>query len=1054
MYTHSRTRPPFVAATVAVLLACAAATAHAQGTDATIIGSVRSADGGPIDAALVVIRNASTGFQSQQQTRPNGEFVFPQLPLGPYTVSARRIGFRAETKQGYQLNQGDRVRVDFTLAPAAADLTPVVVTAEENTGARKERLGASTKIGSDEIRELPTVNRNFTDLVSLAPTVANGLNLGGNRTTAVDVRIDGVQARSQLGGGDLGRGPFTLSMEAIREFEIITNAYDVTQGRGGGGAVSAVTKTGTNELTGAVFGYHRNEALSGARDFLGRDRSLRQQDITQWGGSVGGPIVRDKAHFFFAFDRQDQREPFFVLDLRNAEDEVDLGIARDSLDRLLGILQRSYGMSANDQAVGAYSRSPVANTLFGRVDWDVTDKHRLTVRHNFSNWNNPQNGTSDQGRPLLYEARHSFSSQENQGLVSLRSNFSPTVQNELKIAVTDAQRQWEPNALIPRGDVRIRSTFPDSTSSERTIRFGGHRYAPERNREVQYQLVNTTYLQRGNQTISFGLDNSLTYLNTYLSIETGGYFQFNSLADLEAMRPSRYQRDVPLNSLEPTAKQYVADLAAFAQTEWRPTPRVTTTVGLRYDVTSFLTKPARNEIVERTLGLRTDVNPSDLNNLQPRFQLTWDATGDGRNLLRVGAGAFTSQAAYYNHVNHILKSGTELAGVDLRGADVPYPDFVRYRQDRASIPGVPPGAATTTAIDVMNEDFQIPTTWKGNASYQRQFGRRFTLGGTLQYSRTSDNYHYVDRNRVDEPFFRLDNEGNRPVWVPASTITPGGDTFQPNSFKTQEVGRVLELVPAGRVEQRAAIVEAGLSLPFQSALSLSYTLNETRDNSSYNCCVSRTATLFTPNTGDPNDLGGLWGASDYDFRHKVAAFGTLPSVWGFQLSGRYVGNSGRPFSIVVNRDINGDDAGSNDLAFIFDPDDPNTPPELAAALRRVLDNPNNVARDYLRSRIGQFAERNGVRSPWVHRFDVRLARAFPTFNGQRAELTVDVFNFLNLLNSDWGAQRLAGGTQALYDVTGFDQATRRYQYRVRENVGVLRKQGNPYQIQAGVRYSF
>lgn len=1037
-----------------------ALTAHvapvgAQGTDASVMGTIRASDGQPVDAALVIVRNVSTGFQSQQQTRPNGGFLFPQLPLGgPYTVSVRRLGFRAEAKQGYQVNQGERIQVDFTLTPAAADIAAVVVSGEAATGARKERLGASTKIGSGEIQEIPTANRNFTDLVSLAPTVSNGLNIGGNRTTAVDVRVDGVQARSQLGGGEVGRGPFTLSLEAIREFEIVTNSYDVTHGRGGAGSVNAVTKTGTNDFQAAVFGYHRNENLAGARDFLGRGRELRKQDITQWGGSVGGPIVRNKAHYFFTFDRQDQKEPFFVLDLRTPQDENDAGIAKDSLTRLIDILGRKYGMNTSDQAVGAYTRAPVANTIFGRIDWDLNERHRLTMRHNFSNWTNPQNGTSDQGRQLLYEARHSFWSQENQGLVSLRSNLSPSVQNELKFAVTDAQRRWSPNVILPRGDVRIRSTLPNGSQREQTVRFGGHRYAPERNREVQYQLINTTYLQRGNQIFTFGVDNSVTYLNTYLSIETGGLFDFNSLADLEAMRASRYRRDVPLLSPEPTSKQYVADLAAFAQTEWRPSPWVTATAGLRYDVTSFLTKPARNEIVERTLGLRTDVGPSDWNNLQPRAQVTWDVTRDGRNVVRVGGGAFTSQAAYYNHVNHILKSGEELAGVDLRGADVPVPDFLRYRGDRGSIPGVPAGAATTTSIDLFSENFQIPSTWKANATYQRLFGELLSLSGTLQYSRTANNYHYIDRNRVDQPFFTLSNEGGRPVWVPASSITSAGQTFQPASFKTQEVGRVLQLVSAGKLQQKAAILEAGLSLPRSSSLNASYTLNDTRDNSSYNCCVSRTATLFTPNTGDPNDLDALRAPSDNSFRHKLAVFGTLPNLWGFQIGGRYVGNSGRPFSLVVNRDINGDDAAANDLAFIFDPNSPSTPRDVADALRRVMANDSSIARDYISSRIGQFAERNGLRAPWVHRFDIGLTKRLATIRGQQAELSVDVFNFLNLLNKEWGGQRFAGGTQSLYDVVSFDQSTRQYKYRVNENVGVLRRTGNPYQLQAGVRYSF
>ena len=179
----------------------------AQGTDASIVGTVRAADGLGVSAAIVVVRHVPTGFQSQQQSRANGEFLFPQLPLGgPYTVSVRRIGYRVQSREGFQLDQGDRVRVDFALTPTVTELDAVVVSGAAVTGARKERLGASTKIGSEEIQEIPTADRNFTDLVSLAPTASNGINLGGNRTTAVDVRVDGVQARSQLGGGEVGRG--------------------------------------------------------------------------------------------------------------------------------------------------------------------------------------------------------------------------------------------------------------------------------------------------------------------------------------------------------------------------------------------------------------------------------------------------------------------------------------------------------------------------------------------------------------------------------------------------------------------------------------------------------------------------------------------------------------------------------------------------------------------------------------------------------------------------------------------------------------------------------
>ena len=204
---------------------------------------------------------------------------------------------------------------------------------------------------------------------------------------------------------------------------------------------------------------------------------------------------------------------------------------------------------------------------------------------------------------------------------------------------------------------------------------------------------------------------------------------------------------------------------------------------------------------------------------------------------------------------------------------------------------------------------------------------------------------------------------------------------------------------------------------------------------------------------DPRDLSGSWGPSDFDFRHKVAAYADVPIAYGIVLGARYVGSSGRPFSLTVNGDINGDDYSGNDLAFVFDPDDPSTPPDVAAAMRRVLANKGSIARDYIRDNLGRVADRNGGSAPWIQRVDVRVAKPFTTVGRQSVQLVVDVFNFGNLLNSKWGGQvLLPQGISAsnpttqqlpLLNVVGFDQATRRYRYTVNESVGVLRKTGRP-----------
>jgi hypothetical protein len=168
-----------------------------------------------------------------------------------------------------------------------------------------------------------------------------------------------------------------------------------------------------------------------------------------------------------------------------------------------------------------------------------------------------------------------------------------------------------------------------------------------------------------------------------------------------------------------------------------------------------------------------------------------------------------------------------------------------------------------------------------------------------------------------------------------------------------------------------------------------------------------------------------------------------------------VGASGRPFSLVVSRDINGDATPNpNDLAFIFDPADPNTPAAVSTGLTTLMNNPNSIIADYLKANVGRIAERNAIYNPWQQRVDVRVAKTICTLRGQTAELTVDVFNFANLLNKDWGSVQTLGGSQTLLNVTGFNQTTRRYTYTVNQNAGVLRKTGDPYQIQAGLSYKF
>lgn len=1035
---------------------------QAQGTDASVVGTVFSKEGKPINGATIQIKNTSTGFTATTVSGIDGRYFFRQLPLGgPYTVQVTNVGFIGQLTDPFNLNLGDLQQFRFELESSSENMQEVVVKANA-LAKRTDRFGASTAISARTIQQIPALNRNFNSLSALAPTT-NGSNIGGQRFSSTNFLIDGVSARNNLTSGAVGNGPYSLSMESIREFEVITNVYDVTQGRQGGGAISAVTKSGTNTLTGSVFDYFRSDFLSSPYDIRGNKRT-QSFTTNQYGFSLGGPIIKDKLHFFTALDRQDESQPFFIADIRSDIDANSLRISKEALDEVLSIAREKYGLS-NNQQVGEFGRKTVANTFFARLDWQINKKNRLTLRNNYSDWNNP-NSVNDNSGINLYEVWGDFKSRENSTLLSLRTQVNPSFLNELKIQYQTVKRDYTPNrelpaANIPRAIVTVRSTLPNGTQGNTTVQLGGQRFNPENNLENQIQLVNTSYLTKGKYQFTFGTDNTLTYLDTYISNEQNGRFIFNTLQEFEDMNPSRYAREVPLQGI-PSVQQWVLNASLFGQVQFDVLPNVDAVFGLRYDVTSYLTAGEYNAVVDRELGLKTNNNPTDWNNIQPRMQLTWDVRGEKKNIVRLGAGIFSANPITYAQVNNIQNSGTKVAAIDVtRPANpseqnlVPVPNFPAYRNDPATAPGLIPGVPTVSTINLNAADLEMPSIFKANISYNRIFGSKLRLGLNFQYSHTWDNYVYLDRNLVDQPFFTLSNEGGRGVFVPANTIAANGITDNVRGRKTQAVGRTLEFTNGALLNQFAAFLEGEYRYWKDGYLNFSYTYNITRDNTSYNGNVANTST-FRPIKSDPRSLSEI-NFSDNQFRHKVVLFGSSPTWKGFALSGRFTGIGGTRYSLTVDADINGDFVGGpgndNDLAFVFDPKDASVPAGVRESMEKVLSNPNNRAARYIRESLGTIANRNGGENPFFGTIDVRLNKDFNLSKTHKLSLSVDVFNFANLLNRNWGGDYNLG-TQNLLFVTSFDQASQQYRYRVNENVGVTNRNGTPYQIQLGARYSF
>lgn len=264
---------------------CLPALLFAQGTQAIITGTVVDNKGESVIGATIQVKNESTGFFTGSITNDKGEYTIKQLPLGsPYTVTASYIGYGEQKKTGYALNQGDMLRVDFKLAEESVEIQAVEVVANSLKN-MVPKIGAATSISAQNITKLPVNGRNFTSLMDLSP-LSSGGNIAGQLSSSTNYTIDGMTAKGTVASGTTS-GAYTISMEAVREFEVVTNQYDVTNGRSGGGTVSAVTKSGTNTFTGSVFGFGRADWLSSSYDIRG-NKSTSDFSTYQYGFSLGG----------------------------------------------------------------------------------------------------------------------------------------------------------------------------------------------------------------------------------------------------------------------------------------------------------------------------------------------------------------------------------------------------------------------------------------------------------------------------------------------------------------------------------------------------------------------------------------------------------------------------------------------------------------------------------------------------------------------------------------------------------------------------------------------
>lgn len=984
----------------ALVLALSPSALAGQTTTGSITGTVTGDQNQPIEGAQVQVVNRSTGFTAGVMTRGDGRYTVPGLEVGSnYSVTVRRIGFQPQTNEPVVVTLGQATRVDFALEAQVAQLGAVTVTAVRDPVISPTRNGSQTTISDTVIARLPTLDRNFTDFAALTPQVSTtgpGLSGGGTNNRFNNIKIDGATEADLFGLGSTGQpggqaDGKSIGIESVKEYQVLLSPYDVRQGNFSGALINAVTKSGANELFGSAFIVGRNEELTRTQPYL------NEYEKYQYGFSVGGPIVRDKAFFFINPEIQSLKTPASGL----YWGAPGLTLSQADLTRFQTALQN---VGIEPGGAGQVTNENPLRNIFARLDFNLPGGNTLVLRHNYAyarddNFSRGSTGTTP-FFPLTSNG-YRFTSQKNATVAQLRSIFGNGMFNEFQLGYTTIRDRRSPNVRGPQ----VTAFAPGAQLQAGSERFS---HGNELDQDILEITENLTLPAFGGHSITIGTQNQFYKPRNLFAQSTFGAWTFGTLDSLDAGLAREYIVGVPAEgdgSVTFNAAQY----SAYIQDEWTVSDRLNVTFGLRADIPTFGDKPPENPDVLATFGRSTAEVPTGNLQWSPRFGFNYDLTGDQTNQLRGGAGLFTGRPAFVWLSNAFQNSG--LSGVALltcRGAG-------RVPMFDANAVANPPQACAngTTAslgaqVDLLNEDLKFPQNLRATLGYDRRVTNNWTATVEGLYTRGVNNLFY--QNIALSGPIGVDRNGR---------VLYGERPFAPALV---DPDRTVVTDVSNQSKDWSYQLTGGIQRQYRDnySASLFYTYSQVRDVQALTSSTAFSQYRFGRAwAGDQSD--DTPSRSVFEQRHKVVAYGTytLPSLTDITLS--WIGGSGMPYHYVSDGDLNGDGISLNDPLYIpLDARDPNeilfqtftqdgvtyTAAEQAEAFEQYIESV-----PCLRRSRGTMQSRNVCENPWQNQVNLSVRQSLKTLGSQRATVQLDVFNLGNLLNREWGTFRSASANQ-------------------------------------------
>ena len=974
--------------------------AHAQVTTSSIAGVISDETGTGLPGATVVAIHLPTGTQYGVTTRAEGQFNLPNMRIGgPYRITITYVGYQTETVENISLSLGQKLPLNLALKNGAKQLSEVVVRSSANDVLNNSRTGPQTNISSEQLRTLPTIKRSVFDYTRLNPMAGGDGSFGGRNSRFNNFALNGAIFNNPFGldastpGGQSDAQP--VSLDAIEQIQVALSPYDVTQSGFTGAGINAVTKSGTNQFHGTAFGFYRNQDLTGKK-VKGTDIIVPESSQKQYGFSVGGPIIKNKVFFFVnaEFDRRSDLGTAGWVAARPGLTGANVSrVTASDLDAVSQRLQSFYGYDSGPYE--NFTHKTQNSKGIAKLDWNINQTHKLSVIYNFLDafQDKPANPSAigRRGPDFLtlqyYSAGYRINNKLNGGIIELNSNFNGKYANKLQVGYTAFHDTRDP----------FSAPFPTVNIDKDGVRYivAGHEPFSINNRLDQkvLQFTDNFNIYAGKHTLTLGasfekfsFDNSFnlgTYDGAFSDFESVQAFLAASVLDpfkksVEAARQTYAKGQWAL------AQTRVGQLGVYAQDEFAVTPKLTVTYGLKVDLPMYFdTQQKIQENINRSAyqpdNQYYDANgtPTKLNSLtlpstsplfSPRIGFNYDINGNGTQKLRGGTGVFTGRFPF-------VWIGNQVAN----------PNFYFY--------------CTT------DPNFKFPQVWKSSLGYDHKFRNGWITSIDVLYNKDI-NAMLVRNYGLKTPTGKLQDPSSRPIYQASDRAV--------NAFGGQTDAYVFTNTNLGYSFNTSLQVQRTWASGFY--VSVGYNFLAAKEASSLSAEISSDAYDRNPTYGNVNTA--MLGQASYGSRQRVVASASKRFVygghWATTLSAVTEYTEGNRFSFTYAGDINNDGASDNDLLFIP------TSSQLSQMKFSGTDAQQTAQRagfesyiqqdKYLSSHRGQVAEKFTSFTPWFSTLDVRAVQEYILPNKHAIQLSVDILNLGNLLNSNWGVRQFASYT--------------------------------------------